>query len=181
MTYYGPKEMAGSFRTVRGNTIRIAEEIPEDQYGFRPAEGVRTVEKLLTHIAIGNHFHQQVHQVERRTALEGFDFMALIARVREEEARPRTKAQVLDLLRTRGEEWAAYLEGLSGDFLAEPVRQMPGSEPAVKSRFEMLISVKEHEMHHRGQLMLVERMLGLVPHLTRQFQERMAARESQKA
>jgi uncharacterized damage-inducible protein DinB len=45
----------------------------------------------------------------------------------------------------------------------------------------MLISVKEHEMHHRGQLMLVERMLGLVPHLTRQFQERMAARESQKA
>jgi uncharacterized damage-inducible protein DinB len=58
---------------------------------------------------------------------------------------------------------------------------MPGSEPAVKSRFEMLISVKEHEMHHRGQLMLVERMLGLVPHLTRQFQERMAARESQKA
>jgi hypothetical protein len=29
-------------------------------------------------------------------------------------------------------------------------------------------------MHHRGQLMTIERMLGLVPHLTRQAQERMA-------
>jgi uncharacterized damage-inducible protein DinB len=39
----------------------------------------------------------------------------------------------------------------------------------------MLLSTKEHEMHHRGQLMLVERMLGITPHLTRQMEERMAA------
>jgi uncharacterized damage-inducible protein DinB len=39
----------------------------------------------------------------------------------------------------------------------------------------MLMSIKEHEMHHRGQLMLIERMVGIVPHLTRQMQERMAA------
>ena len=44
-----------------------------------------------------------------------------------------------------------------------------------KSRFEMILSVKEHEMHHRGQLMLIERLIGVVPHLTRQMQERMAA------
>jgi hypothetical protein len=30
-------------------------------------------------------------------------------------------------------------------------------------------------MHHRGQLMLIERILGIVPHLTRQRQERMQA------
>jgi uncharacterized damage-inducible protein DinB len=50
-----------------------------------------------------------------------------------------------------------------------------GMTPAVKTRFEMLLGAKEHEMHHRGQLMLIERMLGIVPHLTRQMQERMAA------
>jgi uncharacterized damage-inducible protein DinB len=38
----------------------------------------------------------------------------------------------------------------------------------------MLLSPKEHEMHHRGQLMMLQRMIGLVPHLTRQTQERMA-------
>ena len=47
--------------------------------------------------------------------------------------------------------------------------------PPNKSRFEMLLGPKEHEMHHRGQLMLVQRMLGKVPHLTRQMQERVAA------
>jgi uncharacterized damage-inducible protein DinB len=36
-------------------------------------------------------------------------------------------------------------------------------------------------MHHRGQLMLLERMIGVVPHLTRQMQERMAqAQQSQQ-
>jgi hypothetical protein len=48
-------------------------------------------------------------------------------------------------------------------------------EPPVKSRFEMVIAAKEHEMHHRGQLMVVERMLGITPHLTRYAEERIAA------
>ena len=47
-----------------------------------------------------------------------------------------------------------------------------GSGP--KSRFEQLLGVKEHEMHHRAQLMLIERQLGIVPHLTRQANDRIA-------
>jgi uncharacterized damage-inducible protein DinB len=42
----------------------------------------------------------------------------------------------------------------------------------------MALSVKEHEMHHRAQLMLIERMLGITPHLTRRMQERMAAMQA---
>jgi len=41
--------------------------------------------------------------------------------------------------------------------------------------------VKEHEMHHRGQLMLIERMVGVVPHLTREMQVRMAQMNAQAA
>ena len=51
----------------------------------------------------------------------------------------------------------------------------PGMTPTSKSRFEMILSVKEHEMHHRGQLMLIERLLGIVPHLTREMQSSLAA------
>jgi hypothetical protein len=36
-------------------------------------------------------------------------------------------------------------------------------------------------MHHRGQLMLIERMLGIVPHLTRDMQARFAAAAGQPA
>jgi uncharacterized damage-inducible protein DinB len=62
--------------------------------------------------------------------------------------------------------------------LSEQVEYPEGMEPRVKSRFEMLMAPKEHEMHHRGQLMLVERMPGITPHLTRQMEERIAAMQS---
>jgi uncharacterized damage-inducible protein DinB len=54
---------------------------------------------------------------------------------------------------------------LPEELLAEQVR-MPGG--VLKNRFEMLLGTKEHEMHHRAQLMVIERMLGIVPHLSRQ-------------
>jgi uncharacterized damage-inducible protein DinB len=53
--------------------------------------------------------------------------------------------------------------------------------PSSKSRFEMLLGTKEHEMHHRGQLMLIERMVGVVPHITREMQARMASMQATKA
>ena len=41
MTYYGAKELARSFRTVRNNTIKIAEEIPEEKYAMQAAQARR--------------------------------------------------------------------------------------------------------------------------------------------
>jgi uncharacterized damage-inducible protein DinB len=99
----------------------------------------------------------------------------MLQRVMAEEKLPRTKEQILQELRTSGEKWAGWVEGLNEEFLAERVQMRPGMVPANKSRFEMILSVKEHEMHHRGQLMLIERMVDLVPHLTREMQARMAA------
>jgi uncharacterized damage-inducible protein DinB len=69
---------------------------------------------------------------------------------------------------------AKWLEGQSHDLLAERVKFPYDMTPPAKTRFEMLLGTKEHEMHHRGQLMLIERMLGIVLHLTRHMQERMA-------
>ena len=78
------------------------------------------------------------------------------------------------MLRSSGEKWAGWLEGLPESFLGERVDMRAGMTPAAKSRFEMILSVKEDEMHHRGQLMLMERMVGVVPHITRGMQARMA-------
>jgi uncharacterized damage-inducible protein DinB len=175
MNYYGPKDLAESFRTVRKNTIVVAEEIPEDKYSFRAAPDTRTVAQTLYHVAAAPRVQQQIHGVERRSTLEGFDFPGLIRRLIAEEQTPRTKAQLVALLREDGERWAAWIEQLSDDFLGERVQYPAGMSPASKTRFEMLTGVKEHEMHHRAQLMLIERMVGIVPHLTRQMQERMAA------
>ena len=178
MTYYGAKELARSFRTVRNNTITIAEEIPEEKYGFRPAEGCRSIAETLVHIAVMSRVQEQIHAVERRSTLVGFDFFGLRDKLQAEVKASRTKAQVLELLRTEGEKYAKILEGVSEAFLGEQVEYPEGMEPRTKSRFEMLIATKEHEMHHRGQLMVVERMLGITPHLTRQMEERIAAMQS---
>ena len=173
MTYYGAKDLAEAFRTVRKNTLQIAEDIPEDKYSFKAADDVRTVEKLLTHIALATRFQYQVHS-EKRTSMEGFNFPALFQEVTAEEAKPRTKAEVIALLRNEGEKFAGFVSGMSEDFLAQTITMPPGGTPPARVRFEMIMSAKEHEMHHRGQLMLIERILGITPHLTRQMQERMA-------
>ena len=175
MTYYGAKELAAAFRTVRNNTIQIAEEIPEDQYDFHPAPGVRTVAQTLMHVANAYRFNYQVHGVEKRTKMEGFDFPKFIGGIMADEQMPRNKAEIVQLLRDNGETVEKWLASMSEDFLAETVTMPPHAQPPLKTRFEMLSGIKEHEMHHRGQLMLIERMLGITPHLTRQMQERMAA------
>ena len=174
MNYYAAKELAASFRTVRQNTIQTAEDIPEDRYGFAPAEGVRNIAQTLVHIALSPQLQHTIHARERRSSFEGYDYLTLMKRMAEEETRPRTRSQIVDLLKTEGEVWANFMQGVSEEFLAESFAMPPGATPIAKSRFEMLLSVKEHEMHHRGQLMLAQRLLGIVPHLTRLRQEQAA-------
>ncbi|MBI4477776.1 MAG: DinB family protein [Acidobacteria bacterium] len=175
MTYYGGKQLGDAFRTVRKNTIQIAEEIPENKYDFRAAPDTRTIGQTLTHIAFGPGFQAYVHQ-NRLEDLSTVNFPELFQKIVAEESKPRTKAEIVALLRSEGDTFASYLEGLTEPFLAEEVAMPAGAEPAKKTRFEMLLSAKEHEMHHRAQLMVLQRMIGLVPHLTRQMQERMAQR-----
>ena len=173
MTHYGGKELAAAFRTVRNNTIKIAEEIPENKYDFRAAPDTRSIRQTLAHIALIPSFALHIH-TNKIDNLSAVNFPELMQKTGAEEAKPRDKAEMVRFLKAEGERFASFLEGLSEAFLAETVAMPPGAEPAAKSRFEMLLSVKEHEMHHRGQLMMLQRMIALVPHLTRQMQERMA-------
>src|SRR5712691_12540565 len=126
MNCYSAKELADSFRTVRKNTLVIAQDLPEEKYSFRPAPDTRSPGELLAHIALAHNFQYQIHATERRTTLVGFDFPAIMKRHAAEEKEPRTKDQILDMLHTCGEKWAAFLQGLTEDFLAEQVQMPPG-------------------------------------------------------
>ncbi|MEO5924443.1 MAG: DinB family protein [Bryobacteraceae bacterium] len=175
MNYYGAKDIAASFRTVRNNTLKIAEEIPEDKYTFRAAEGIRTIGQTLIHISNLTKFPFAVHRDNVLTTLEGFNFMALMGPMAASEQEPLTKAQIIARLTASADEFENWIKGLSDDFLGQVVTMPTGGNPPSRTRFDMLIAVKEHEMHHRGQLMLIERMIGITPHLTRDQQARMAA------
>jgi uncharacterized damage-inducible protein DinB len=177
MNYYGGKELADAFRTVRRNTIQIAEEIPEDKYDFRAAPETRTIAQTLAHLAIAPQFQLHVH-TNKVTDMGTFNFGELFEKFGAAENQPRTKAELIAYLKEEGDKFASFLETVDDAFLAERVSLPPGAQPPNKTRFEMILGSKEHEMHHRGQLMLVERILGQVPHLTRQMQERMAAMQA---
>lgn len=170
---YGAKDIAAAFRQVRSNTLQIANDIPEDKYGFKPSPESRTIGQTLVHIALGPGFQHHI-QSNKINDLKLVNFPELMKGVMAEEARPRNKAETIAFLTSEGEKFAKFLESLSDSFLAEQVAMPPGASPATKSRFEMLLSPKEHEMHHRGQLMTMQRMIGQTPHLTRQMNERMA-------
>jgi uncharacterized damage-inducible protein DinB len=175
---YGGKELADSFRTVRKNTIQIAEDIPEASYGFVAAPEVRPVGRMLAHIAITTPITQEL-QESGITSFVGFDFFKIMDRFQAEENKPWTKAEILGLLRKEGERFATWQESLTPEFLAERITEADGKSS--KTRFERLLGTKEHELHHRAQLMLIERQLGIVPHLTRQFHESVAQMKAAKA
>jgi hypothetical protein len=175
MNIYGAKELAEAFRTVRKNTLVIAEEVGEEHYGFRAAPDCRSIGETLVHITNICKMAEQIHGVEHLTSLASFDFLGFLGPLIADEKTPRTKAEIVARLTAGGDHFAKWLEGLSDEFLAEVVEYPAGMTPPTKTRFEMLLGVKEHEMHHRGQLMMMERMVGVVPHLTRAFQARIAA------
>jgi len=178
MEIYGGKELAGAFRTVRKNTIQVAEDIPAEKYEHVAAPELRSVAQMLTHIAISTRLWEEIHG-KRLTTLAGFDFLGTIERFKAEEAQSRTKTEIVELLRVEGERYASWVETLAPEFLAETVTEPDGKTE--KTRFERFLGAKEHEMHHRAQLMLIERQLGIVPHITRQFQERMAQLKAARA
>jgi uncharacterized damage-inducible protein DinB len=178
MSAYGGRELASAFRTVRKNTIHVAEDIPESRYAYVAAPGCKSVARMLAHIGIATRIWAELHR-KRLTTMVGFDFLEMRERSEAEETKPRTKVEIVELIRTEGEQFAAWLDTLTPEFLAETMTE--GDGKTAKSRLEWLLGAKEHEMHHRAQLMLIERQLGIVPHITRQFQERLAQMQAAKA
>jgi uncharacterized damage-inducible protein DinB len=179
MTNYGAAELAAAFLTVRKNTLVMANEIPDDKYGFAPVPGWRSVADLLKHIAWAPMTYEDMHLVKRLPTLKGYDFTAIFKARADKEKPQLSKAQIIDLLKSEGDRVAKWLGGLDEKFLNETFTDAAGQNP--KTRFEQLMSIKEHEMHHRGQLMLIQRMIGIVPHLTRERDERARQRAAAAA
>src|SRR5215467_12281869 len=72
MNLYGPKQLADSMRTVRKNTILIAEDIPEKDYSYRPTPESRSVAETLVHIASLSRADRFLHEGRAPLVARGF-------------------------------------------------------------------------------------------------------------
>jgi uncharacterized damage-inducible protein DinB len=178
MNYYSGADLARSFRTVRKNTLQIANEIPENQYGFRASKDTRTIGELLAHIAASVGWTYRVHAVDKASTMSFEDFTRYGQENTAYEKSLKTKADIIKALEVNGQQFSAWMESVSDATLAETVTFPASVVPPKKTRFEMILSAREHEMHHRAQLMLIERLIGIVPHLTREREARLAATRS---
>ncbi len=172
MNYYGSKDLAVSWRTVRKNTVQVAEDIPEEKYTFRAAPDTMSVGEILAHLATTPHWAIQCHFVEKKSSVAMEDFGKWMGEVGAASKSLTSKAAIVDALKANGDAVATGLEAMTDAQLGERVGLPMGD----KTRFEMLLGLKEHEMHHRAQLFMIERMIGIVPHLTRARQAAQAAR-----
>ncbi len=114
---------------MRNNTIQIAEEIPETKYTTTAAPDTRTVGRLLTHIAIATGMQLHIHGSGISDVMN-VNFPDLMQQAAAEEAKPRTKAEIVALLGSERDKVAAYLDSLSDEFLAQTVtRCRPACSP----------------------------------------------------
>ena len=72
--------------------------------------------QTLVHIGLGPRMVQQIHGVEHRTTMEGFDFPGFFQKIVAEERVQRNKGQIIAFLREEGEKFASWVDGLSERF-----------------------------------------------------------------
>ena len=130
-----------------------------------------SVAEILAHMATNTLWGVKVNIAEKKHAVTMQEFGEFAGIAGTAAKALDSKDAIIAALKTNGEELARGLESLSDESLSQNVT-LPGGS---KTRFEMLLGLKEHEMHHRAQLMVLQRLMGIVPHMTRARQERMAA------
>ena len=130
-------------------TMSVLESLPEDQYDFRPDPENRSIGEMAWHLAEGEGFIT--------SAVSAGTFDPGNSRLPELK-RPRTIAELAPAFDKVHELAVARVRGLTQEQLGASITFPDGSEPPVSD--VLWTNVIFHNIHHRGQLMLLMRQAG---------------------
>ena len=158
------------WQDVRNGLIKEVEQIPADQMGFKPASESRTIIELLHHIVET----QRVITGEMCRDNTNFQrgFPAMMAEFAGDARQATTKEAVIELLRSSLDTTKAMVVGFGDANFEKGMARFDGKQC---TKLEMLNFTVAHEMYHRGQLTVYERLLGIEPALTQFFKKIMSA------
>lgn len=151
----------GLWKDVREGLIQEVEKIPEDQFSFRATPETRSIAEILQHIIqaqkvlVGEACRDDTNLMRQSMVAHAMEYAPGVHKVTD-------KNGLLELLRTSMEEAQACIGG-SADKLDATMTTLTG-QPTSKSAF--LTFCVSHEMYHRGQLTVFERLLEIEPALT---------------
>ncbi len=144
------KELIGQLGDAQQKLVALAEAMPAEKYGWRPASGVRSVSEVFVHMVGAN------YQIP---ALAGVTRKPDVALSRDMETTVTDKAKVMDMLK-RSFVFAKQA------VMDVPDDQMDGTvdlfgSPSTKRGVLLLVATHAHE--HLGQAIAYARMNGIVP------------------
>ena len=161
--------LVNTWKEFRKGLIAEVEQIPEDKFDFRATPETRTVAELLQHIIEV----QKMLVGEAGRADGNMRRQSFADHVKEyaPEAKGVTdKNGLLELLRSSMEVCEANIR--SNDDLMQGT--MAGIDGKQTPKLKVINFAMSHEMYHRGQLTVYERLMNLEPALTKQFAKMIA-------
>lgn len=154
------RDVAADLERTGEKLVALAEAIPADEYGWRPAEGVRSVSEALIHVANANLL---LPVTLGAAPAEGFtppgDMPAVMAWMQQREAGVTAKDAVVAELRKSVDYAAGALGGLDSAGLEETIQ--PLGFPASRRAYALILLTHNHE--HLGQAIAYARSIGVVP------------------
>ena len=152
------------WKDARGGLMEEVQRIPEDQFSFRATPDTRSVAEVLQHIIstqkiiVGEACRPDTNLMRQPFAAHANEYAPGVGDVND-------KNGLLELLRSSMDEAAATINSYA-DNLGDTMMGL-GGKPLTKSAF--LTFGLSHEMYHRGQLTVFERLLSIEPALTEKF------------
>jgi uncharacterized damage-inducible protein DinB len=154
------------WKEVRSGLIDEANQIPADKFSFQPAPDSRSVRQLLQHLVESQKF--LVGEACRPdTNLLRHSFAENIKQYAPGVRDVTDKDEILSLLRATMDESATKLREAEGE-LRNTMKRFDGKE---MTKLGFLSFAIAHEMYHRGQLTVYERLLNIEPALTQKFRK----------
>jgi len=163
------EQIIDQWQDVRNGLIKEVELIPAEQITFKPAAESRSVIELLQHIVESERMLAGEMCRENTNFQRGF--VALMADHTGGVKDAKTKEAMIELLRSSMEETKKRVLGFGDASFEKMMRRFDGKEC---TKLAMLNFTVSHEMYHRGQLTVYERVLGIEPALTQLFKKMMA-------
>lgn len=155
-----------TWKEIRNGLIEEAEQVPADQFSFKATPETRSVAEVLQHIIetqavlLGEACRPEANLFRQ-------SFLEHIREYAPEVAATSDKNGLLGLLRTSMERAEATMRANEGN-LSGSMTRFDGRE---MTKLEFLRFAASHEMYHRGQFTVYERLLNIKPALTAKFEK----------
>lgn len=159
------EETLEAWSNTRGGVIDELKNIPGSKFGFRPAEGVRSV--LETGIHILEVAMMMTGELTRPdTNFRRLPWPALLNMHAARAYKVKTKQELIKLLQAQLKEGIQKFEDAGELHMLQYISRFDGKRG---TRLAWLNHAIEQESYHCGQLTTYARILGLVPALTKKI------------